>query len=390
LNAPKRSRYKTGRNSVTVVVEIQKKQEQLISTASEDPMVGTVIGEKYRILSKFGSGGLSDVYRACDLQDGRNVALKILRITKETTRYGFELFTSNARSTFQHPNLVSTTAMGVTADGEPWLALEWLEGKSLAQLLAEEGTLPIPTILAIFEQLADVMNHAHGQGEVHMNMKPANILLVDRDGKPFVKVCDFGQAKMLMERELEMADEKSPARGSTLYMSPEQFKGTRIDSRTDIYSLGCILYECLIGRPPHQGVDLLETMDRHMNGAVSFPSEPEIAEPLQAVLARMLEKDSTERYRSMAEVMTDIKGALAGQMPKPEQRPEPTVVQDARGVDFITAKRGQSRKKGKEPWMLLMTCVTLLLFVLIFQQCMLMVQETHGHHAKKIKPNYLE
>jgi serine/threonine protein kinase len=371
------------------VVEIQKKQEQLISTANEDPMVGKIVGEKYRILGKFASGGLSDVYRACDVQEGRNVALKILRITKETTRYGFEVFTSNARSTLQHPNLVSINAMGVTEDGEPWMALEWLDGKSLSALLLEEGTISIATIMAIYEQLADVLNYAHGQGEVHMNLKPANILLVERDGKPFVKVCDFGQAKMLMERELEMADEKSPARGSPLYMSPEQFKGTRIDSRTDIYSLGCILYECLIGRPPHEGVDLLETMDRHMHTAVAFPSEPETSDAVQAVLTRMLEKDSTERYRSMAEVMTDLKGALAGQMPKPEPRPEPVQLGE-RGVDFITAKRGQKRKKGKEPWMFLMACVTVLLFVLIFQQCMMLVEETHAHHNKKSKVKFAE
>lgn len=378
------------RISAVIVVELQKQSKQVISTGGDDPMVGKVIGEKYRIISKHGSGGLSDVYRACNLHSTREVALKILRVTRETTRHSFEAFDSNARSTLQHPNFVSTISTGITPDGEPWLALEWLQGKSLAQLLAEEGALPLQTILALFDQLADALNYAHGQGEVHMNLKPSNVLIVERDGKPFVKVSDFAYAKILIERELEMADEKAPAKGTPLYMSPEQFKGTRIDSRSDIYAAGCILYECLFGRPPHQGVDLLETMDRHMNVAVSFPSEPEVSEQIQAVLARMLDKESTARYRSMAEVMSDLRGAMVGHFPKPEVRPEPVLPYDHRAVDFITAKRGSASPKGKEPWMLLMTCVTLLLFVLIFQQCMIMAQQTHKPRTHKSSHAILE
>jgi serine/threonine protein kinase len=387
---PRNRSSQKGRDSADTVVEIQKHEQQIISTATDDPMVGKIIGEKFRILGKHGSGGLSDVYRACDLDGARNVALKILRITQETSRQSFEVFTANARSTLAHPNFVTTIATGVTEEGEPWVAQEWLDCKTLTDLLAVEGTLAPRTLLPIFDQIGDAMNYAHGQGEVHMNLKPSNILLVERDGKPFIKICDFGFAKMLMERELEMADEKSPARGSTLYMSPEQFKGTRIDSRSDIYALGYILYQCMFGRPPHEGVDMLETMDRHMNSEVNFPSEPEVSEPVQAVLKRMLEKESTSRYRSMSEVMTDLRNALAGQMPKVEVRPEPTVLLDSRGVDFITAKRGSGGRKGKEPWMLLMTCLTVLLFVVIFQQCMIMVQEMHKPHAPKPRHSILE
>jgi serine/threonine protein kinase len=151
-----------------------------------------------------------------------------------------------------------------------------------------------------------------------------------------------------------------------------------------------MLYECLYGRPPHQGVDLLETMDRHMHGELTFPSEPELSEQMQAVLAKMLAKDSTERQRSMADAMQDIRSALKGEFPKEEVRPQPTIAFDARGVDFITAKRGSARKKGREPWMLLMGCLTLLLFVLIFQQCMMMVQDLHAHQLKRSHAKHTE
>lgn len=358
-------------------MDIQKTQAQsLTSTVSSDPFVGTTVADRFRILSKVGSGGLSDVYKACETSSVRTVALKIIRLTRENTRHGFELFTSNARLTVQHPNLVSVVACGVTADGEPWLATEWLEGKTLADLLATEGNLSVETTISIFQQIADALGYAHSKGEVHINLKPSNIFLMDRDGQPFVKILDFGFAKMLIERELEMADEKGPARGSPLYMSPEQFKGTPIDSRSDIYSFGCMMYECLYGRPPHQGIDLLETMDRQMHSTVSFPSEPEICPQLQAVLTKLLDKDSVRRHRTLSDAMADVQRALQGEYPVEELLPDPT--QDARGVDFMSAKRGQQRPKGREPWMMLMGCVTLLLFVLIFQQCMNMVREIQG------------
>jgi serine/threonine-protein kinase len=359
-------------------MDTQKAQQRaIVSDASADPLIGTTIGERFRLISKVGSGGLSDVYKACEIATVRTVAIKIIRISKDSGKSGFELFTSNARPSVQHPNLVSMLACGLTEEGEPWLALEWLEGRTLAELLSQEGTLPMGTILPVFQQISDALAYAHNKGEVHINLKPSNILIVQRDGAPFVKICDFGFAKLLIERELEMADEKAPARGSALYMSPEQFKGTRIDSKSDIYSFGCMLYECLVGRPPHEGNDLLDTMDRHMHVDVSFPSEPEVLPQMQAVLSKMLAKDSARRHRTLSDAMADILGAMNGEFPKEEQLPRSNV--DAGAVDFITAKRGAARKKGHEPWMLLMGCVTVLLFVLIFQQCMNMVRDMrHG------------
>ncbi len=219
-------------------METQKTQQTIISAASSDPLIGQMVGERYRILSKVDSGGLSDVYKACEIATVRTVAIKIIRISNDDGRSGFEMFTSNAKLNVQHPNLVTMHGCGLTEAGEPWLALEWLEGRTLANMLASDCTLSLDTIRNIFQQLADVLTYVHSKGEVHINLKPSNIFIVQRDGQPFVKLCDFGFAKMLIERELEMADEKGPANGSALYMSPEQFQGTRIDSRTDIYATG--------------------------------------------------------------------------------------------------------------------------------------------------------
>ncbi len=368
-------------------METQKTQQTILSAASSDPLIGTMVGDRYRILSKVDSGGLSDVYKACEMASVRTVALKIIRISNDNGRSGFELFTSNAKLNVQHPNLVTMHGCGLTAEGEPWLALEWLEGRTLANLLASDGTLPLDTIKNIFQQLANVLTYVHSKGEVHINLKPSNMFIVQRDGQPFIKLCDFGFAKMLIERELEMADEKGPATGSSLYMSPEQFQGTRIDSRTDVYAAGCILYQCLFGRPPHQGTDLLETMDRHMNVEVSFPATPEVSEQLQAVLVKMLDKDSARRHRTLQDVMVDIDGALKGEFPKEEMLPRR--VEDARGLNYLAAKRGPSVPKGREPWMLLMGCVTVLLFVVIFQQCMNMMREAQHHSLQFEKTRYV-
>lgn len=346
---------------------------EILRTAS-DPLVGSTIADRFRLIANVGAGGLSDVFKACEVASVRTCALKLIHINRECIKSGFELFSSNAKPTVQHPNLLNLHACGVTPEGEPWVAYEWLEAETLQALISREGALPFDTIVEIFQQIADAIGYAHSKGEVHFNLKPSNILLVERDGKPFVKISDFGFSKLLMERELEMVDEKAPPRGSPLYMSPEQFKGTRIDSRSDIYAFGCMLYECLTGRPPHQGVDLLETMDRHLHTEVTFPDEPEISEPMQAVLKKLLAKDPLHRHRSLSDAMADVCRAMQGEFPKIELLPAAT--DDSRGVDFITAKRGTSGRKGREPWLLLMSCVTVLLFVLVFQQCMSMVRES--------------
>ena len=349
--------------------------------ASAPNLVGETIGDKYRILSMIGSGLVSEVYKAMDVSSVKTVALKIVKLDRQPDKDSVQLFEHNARLNVQHPNLTTVHACGFTAAGEPWLALEYLQGKSLSQLLREEGHLSVDTSFRIFEQVTDALAHVHSKGEVHINLKPSSIYLVDLpDKEVFVKVMDLGVSKLLLERELELVDENAPAVGSTLYLSPEQLRGERIDARSDIYSLGCILYQCLIGRAPHEGSNLLETMDRHFNANIEFPLEPDVPLALQNVMRNMLAKEPDGRYRSLVEVRADLQ--LAKDDKQVELRKPASEAPSSKGYSPpLTSRR--PHRKGNEPWMLLLTCLTILLLVAIVQQSIAISVELHKHSARR-------
>lgn len=342
-------------------------------------LVGKNIGDRYRLLSLIGKGSVSEVYKAMDLSSVQTVALKIIKLGRQPDSDSVQLFEHNARLNVQHPNLVTVHACGLTEKGEPWLALEYLQGQDLARLLKEEGHLSVVTTLSLLEQICDAVGHIHNKGEVHMNLKPSSIILVDApSGVPFIKLTDVGVSKLLLERELEIIDEHEPAVGSTLYLSPEQFKGERIDARSDIYSLGCIAYHCLTGRAPHEGTNLLETMDRHFKADIDFPSEPDVPIAVQNLVLNMLAKEPDARYRSLAEVRSDLALAADG---KNVERKVP-FVQDTQQKAYsppLTSRR--PHKKGREPWMLLLTCLTILLLIAIVQQSIAISVELHKHAA---------
>lgn len=372
--------------------------------AARDARLGTVIGEQYCLSSSLGKGRLSAVYKASAVnQPDSPVAIKIINGDSLSHHVDtIRLFESNARLTVRHPNLITMYGCGLTAEGEPWQALEYLHGNSLENLLRSEGYLSLNAALPVFYQILDALAYVHQQGELHVNLKPTNILLVETaDGKPFVKIADFGIAKMLLQRELELLGKDEPVCGSPWFMSPEQFQGEPVDSRSDVYSLGCIFYNMLTGRPPHQGVTLLETMDLHLNAEVEFPGEPEISLPLQAVLRKMLARYPVARQRTAADVKADLIAALKG---------EPPVVipmgaasggcntaasagfnpaasggcNTATSAGFNPAVGGWKKprgKKGNEPWPLLLACITLLLLIAVVQQSLTIARALNERHA---------
>jgi eukaryotic-like serine/threonine-protein kinase len=365
-------------------LETQELQERIVGqthnggdlAANTCALVGSAIGDRYRLTAVIASGALSTVYQAVDQISQKPVAIKMLPAGQITNAQTLRLFESNARLTIQHPNFVSVLDRGLAADGSPWLAMEHLDGTDLDTLLKQEGYLTLESALPIIEQLLESIAYLHSQGEVHINLKPSSIMLVKTGaGKYLVKITDFGISKDLLENELSSLPVDELAGKSPFYMSPEQFKGARIDARSDVYSLGCIFYHMLIGRPPHEGINLLDTMDKHINTDLVFPAEPELPVPLYPVLAKMLQKQALDRQGDAAEVRVQLHSAISGQQAPPAPKP-PSRDEATQRRSLVAGWKPTRKKKGKEPWNLLLLCITVLLVVVLVQQAISITRQS--------------
>ena len=263
---------------------------------------GTVINH-YRIVEKIGAGGMGDVYLAEDTELNRQVALKFLssHLCQDTdcrTRFKRE---AQAAAKLNHPNIVTIYEVS-EFNGRPFFAMEHVQGQSLRELI-KVNELPIERVIDLAIQICEALHKAHQAGITHRDIKPANIL-IDSDGRP--KLCDFGLAAV------EGSDHLTKA-GSTLgtvsYMSPEQLRGEEIDHRTDIFSLGVVLYELVTGRSPF-AAENLAAVQHHILSGVPEPMaryRAVIPEGLQEVIDRALEKDAQVRYQSAADLMADLR-----------------------------------------------------------------------------------
>ena len=241
-----------------------------IEASPNDPLIGRVLGQAYVLLEKVGTGGMGAVYRAEQRTLGRTVAVKVIHAhLLHDPGVGDRFFNeAHAASRLSHPHLVSVIDFGKTEDGLPYLVMEYLRGRDLRSLLQEEGPLELSRALTIFQQVLEALAEAHALGVVHRDLKPANIVVEQtRAGCDFVKVVDFGLAKIIhgsSERALVTGD---LVRGTPCYMAPEQAMGGAIDPRTDIYAAGVTLFELLTGRPPFEARSPMELMLDHLNTA---------------------------------------------------------------------------------------------------------------------------
>lgn len=281
--------------------------------------VGQCLQGKYQILEKLGSGGMGIVYKGHDLTLGRPIAVKVFSMSPSEHQTSFLRFQQEARAAgaLNHEGIVGVHDFALAEEGLAYLVMDFVEGVSLAEMIARSGTLPLERGLELTTNVANALAYAHDKGVVHRDLKPANIMVVPGKRGESVKVVDFGIAKIRSE-EGKSLTKTGEVFGSPLYMSPEQCTGLKVDQRTDIYSLACVLYEALVGRPPHVGENALATALMHLNEEPlplnAVRSELTFPKALQAILDKALEKDVKLRYQSMSEFASDLQKLQQGKL----------------------------------------------------------------------------
>jgi predicted Ser/Thr protein kinase len=276
---------------------------------------GTIIAERYKVIEEIGRGGMGVVYRVLQLTLDREMALKTIdgHDVKDATWRRFQQ-EAKASSLLDHPNLISVHDSGVIEGKHPYFVMDYVQGTTLSKLVEEKGPLTVEEALPIFIQVCFGLAYAHDLGIVHRDLKPSNIMLMKPPGGGayIVKIVDFGIAKL---HQAEGADIQGLTKtgeifGSPLYMSPEQCLGIAVDHRSDIYALGCVFFEALAGLPPFMGNTALATMMQHQSERPPSLKEAtlgkEFPQPVEALIARLLEKDPDKRYQSLKAVARDL------------------------------------------------------------------------------------
>jgi serine/threonine protein kinase len=276
--------------------------------AVSDSLIDTLFDGRYRIMRKLGAGGMADVYLAEDQELGRRVAIKILNGRHANDDQFIERFRREAKNAaaLNHPNIVSIYDRG-EAEDTYYIAMEFLDGRTLKELIVSRGAAPVNVAIEYARQILSALRFAHRHGIVHRDIKPHNVL-VDSEGR--VKVTDFGIARAGTSQMTETGS----IVGTAQYLSPEQARGGEVDQRSDLYSLGVVLYELLTGKTPFEGDTPVEIAMKHLSNAPQPPSElrEDIPPPLDAVVLRALAKDPDDRYQSADEMEADLERVARG------------------------------------------------------------------------------
>ncbi len=289
-------------------------------------MIGSLLGNRYRILKLLGQGAMGQVYLAQHIHLGRKEAVKVLLPDVASDERFISRFRREARATnrLQHPNIVSVYDFGQLEDGRFYLAMEYADGDSLDKILHREGPLPVTRVLRVISQLALAVDHAHSRGVVHRDLKPSNLLLVEHRGQEDVlKVLDFGIAKIICPEVIEDGIQLTCAGqvfGTAEYMAPEHLRGQPTDSRSDIYAVGCITFELLTGQLPFAG-DHLTLARAHMDIPAPAPSERYldggIPPQLDEIVQCCMRKDARERFQTGGQLFVALTGVPGFPIKKP-------------------------------------------------------------------------
>src|ERR1700742_3321033 len=271
-------------------------------------LLGTTLNDRYRLEARIGAGGMSTVYRALDETLQRQVAVKLMNREVTSDSDQLERFRREARAVAQlsHPHIVGVIDAGED-EGRPYIVFEYVEGETLKERIRRNGRLPIAEAVAYAIEIARALGAAHARHIVHRDVKPQNVL-IDHEGS--AKVTDFGIARTLDQDGLT-ADGR--VLGTTDYVSPEQALGHDVNGQSDIYSLGVVLYEMLVGDVPFHGENQVSVAMKHVREDIPDlqSRRPEASATLASVLDRMTDKDLKRRYPDIAALVTDLEEALA-------------------------------------------------------------------------------
>lgn len=284
--------------------------------ASESLALGTIIARKYRVVSVLGSGGMGVVYLVKQIDLDKKFALKFLDVSRQT-EVAVRRFHQEAKTaaSLRHPNLVQVHDFGIHEETHPYLVMDYVQGTPLDQILKDRRLLPVEYVVPLAIQIGFGLMYAHEHGVVHRDIKPSNIIILNPRQLPTegsVKIVDFGIAKLMQSEdgEIQQLTRTGEIFGSPVYMSPEQCRGSGVDQRSDIFSLGCVVYECLTGLPPFIGDTAMATMVKRLteqpvplkDGSLGLDFPP----ALETIVQKMLATEPEERYQDFSAVIQKL------------------------------------------------------------------------------------
>jgi serine/threonine-protein kinase len=314
--------------------------EEIPTVSGSDPLIGRVLENKYRLDEKIGVGGMGSVYRGRHLLMDKKVAIKVVRPEVASEENSVKRFQREAKHScrLDHEGCVRVTDFGCADDGLLFLVMEYLDGKTVGEEIHYDGPMRATRVAHIGAQVARALDHAHGLGIIHRDLKPDNIMLLRRDDDPdAVKVLDFGLAKLLEREDAELGvtnpslgslTEAGVVFGTPEYMSPEQASGNPLDPRTDLYSLGAVMYQMVTGMLPFSGATFMAILTKHVTEPAMPPAarraDLSIPIELDRVIMHCLEKDPEARPASGAALARTLE-QLATSMPMLSSRVPQTV-----------------------------------------------------------------
>ena len=334
-----------------------------VRTETTDPLIGKVLGERFQIQELLGQGGSVTIYRAEHVTLRRKVAIKVLHAELSRDDLAVERFRREATTVAEIDNehIVEIHDFGRTPDGRLYLAMELLEGETLDHVLAREHQLSVERVADILIQVGEALMEAHAIGYVHRDLRPRNIYLAVRRGRAnFVKLLDFGLAKLVETDAQAASTSLGMTFGDPRYMSPEQARGDRIDRRADIYQLGCVAYEMLTGAPPFTGSRVFDILTKQVTEAPSpLPTKrPGVPIWMEASVAKMLAKDPENRFATTTRMVEALRrGIETGEVMEDqiarrrESIPPPSVsrVMQRMGIATPADQPVQSQKAAELP-----------------------------------------